>query len=249
MRRSRSSVEREDRRGVWAIDTVDRGASVDCARGRRRARRRHGRPTARSVIYNVIASNRSNLDHRRREITSNEDVFPFRAQWISPDRGLIYTADGKIKTRGVQGGDAVPIEFTAAISFTRTPYKHATRDFDARTPRPVRGIMAPVISPDGTQVAFAALGDLWLMPMASGRRAAPIDQRSIRGDASDLVAGRPVDCAYSSDRDGSMDLWVRESAERRGQKDRAGASKASWAPRGNEIAYINARGRAGDYRS
>ena len=41
------------------------------------------------------------------------------------------------------------------------------RDFDSRTER-LRGIMAPVISPDGTQVAFAALGDLWLMPIGVG---------------------------------------------------------------------------------
>ena len=76
------------------------------------------------MIYNVIANNRSNLLIDGREITRDEDVFPFRAQWMSPTE-VIYTADGKIKKRSLQGGDAAPIEFTAAVSFTRTPYKRA----------------------------------------------------------------------------------------------------------------------------
>ena len=33
-----------------------------------------------------------------REITRAEDVFPFRAQWLSAT-DVIYTADGKIKRR------------------------------------------------------------------------------------------------------------------------------------------------------
>src|SRR5688572_17774330 len=155
--------EREDRRGIWAVDTATATErSIAPAAGAVSAPSWH--PDGSRVMFNAIANNRSNLLLDGREITRDEDVFPFRAQWISPTE-ILYTADGKIKTRGVAGGDAVPIEFIAAVSFTRTPYTSAVRDFDSRSPRAVRGITSPVISPDGTEVAFIALGDLWLMPI------------------------------------------------------------------------------------
>ncbi len=160
---------------------------------------------------------------------------------------ILYTADGKIKTRGVAGGDAVPIEFTAAMSFTRTPYQAAVRDFDSRNAQPVRGIMSPVISPDGTQVAFAALGDLWLMPIGPSTSlgtggAPPADQRSLRRDA--IRPGRPT-----ADRSRSHPIatarWISGCATSHSGADTkiaSEATKASWAPRGNEIAYINRDG-------
>ena len=153
---------------------------------------------------------------------------------------MIYTADGKIKKRAIAGGaPSTPIEFTAAVSFTRTPYQRAVHDFDSRAPRPVRGIMAPVISPDGTQVAFAALGDLWLMPIGGTARRLTND-RFVEMDPTWSPDGRSI--AFSSDRDGTMDLWVRDlesGAERRSPRR---ATKASWAPRGTEIAYITRQG-------
>ena len=89
---------------------------------------------ASKVIYNVIANNRSNLILDGREITRDEDVFPFRAQWASATE-VIYTADGKIKKRSLAGGEPSPIEFTAAISFTRTPYQRRGRAISIREPR------------------------------------------------------------------------------------------------------------------
>jgi imidazolonepropionase-like amidohydrolase len=190
------------------------------------------------VIYNVIANNRSNLVIDGREVTSGEDVFPFRAQWISATE-ILYTADGKIKTRGVAGGDAVSIEFTAPVSFARTPYKAAVHDFDSRSAQPVRGITAPVISPDGSEVAFIALGDLWLMPIGGVPRRLTND-RFVELDPTWSPDGRSI--AFSSDRDGTTDLWVRDVASGADKKVASEATKASWAPRGNEIAYINRDG-------
>ena len=57
-------------------------------------------PDGATVIYNVIAANRSELSLDGRDITADEDVFPFRAQWTSPTE-VIYTADGKIKKRSI----------------------------------------------------------------------------------------------------------------------------------------------------
>jgi hypothetical protein len=152
---------------------------------------------------------------------------------------VIYTADGQIKRRSLQSGHVVPIEFTAAVSFVRTPYTRATRDFDSRAARPVRGIMAPTLSPDGTQVAFAALGDLWVMPVGGAARRLT-DDRFVEMDPTWSPDGRSL--AYSSDRAGSMDLWVRDLQSGAEQKVASAATKASWAPRGTEIAFVTREG-------
>ena len=99
--------------------------------------------------------------------------------------------------------------------------------------------MAPVISPDGTQVAFAALGDLWLMPIG-GEAKRLTNDRFVEMHPTWSPDGRSL--AFSSDRDGTMDLWVREVAAAPTARLWSEATKASWAPRGNEIAYITREG-------
>ncbi|MGH9220923.1 MAG: amidohydrolase, partial [Vicinamibacterales bacterium] len=237
--------EREDRRGVWTVDAAS-GAEASLAPVAGAVSAPSWSRDGSKVVYNVIASNRSELMLDGRDITGDEDVFPFRAQWASPTE-VIYTADGKIKRRAIDGGSARTIEFSASVSFSRTPYKYAVRDFDSRTERAVRGIMAPVISPDGTQVAFAALGDLWLMPIgpttslgAGGQAKRLTNDRFVEMHPTWSPDGRSL--AFSSDRDGTMDIWVRDLATGADRKIASEATKASWAPRGNEIAYITRDG-------
>ena len=232
--------EREDRRGVWTVDAAS-GAERSLAPAAGAVSAPSWNRDGSKVVYNVIAANRSELMLDGRDITGDEDVFPFRAQWASPTE-VIYTADGKIKKRVIDGGSASTIEFTASVSFTRTPYKHAVRDFDSRTERAVRGIMAPVISPDGTRVAFGALGDLWLMPIG-GQAQRLTNDRFIEMHPTWSPDGRSL--AFSSDRDGTMDIWVRDLASGDDRKIASEATKASWAPRGNEIAYITREGAIG----
>ena len=238
-------TEREDRRGIWSIDADTRAeASIAAQAGALSAPSWNGDGT--KVIYNVIANNNSDLMFDGRAITNAEDVFPFRAQWTSATE-ILYTADGKIKKRSTQGGAASTIEFTAPISFTRTPYKRAVHDFSSRASRPVAGIMSPVISPDGSQVAFVALGDLWLMPIGAGTSPGAggtarklTSDRFVEMDPSWSPDGRSI--AFSSDRDGTMDLWVREIESGTERKVASDAIRASWAPRGAEIAYVTRDG-------
>ncbi len=225
--------EREDRRGIWTVNAAN-GSEASLAPAAGAVSAPSWSRDGSKVVYNVIAGNRSELMLDGGDITGDEDVFPFRAQWASPTE-VIYTADGKIKKRPIVGGSPTTIEFTAAVSFTRTPYQFAVRDFDSRTARPVRGIMAPVISPDATQVAFAALGDLWLMPIG-GEAKRLTNDRFVEMHPTWSPDGRSL--AYSSDRDGTMDLWVRDLDSGADRKVESDATKASWAPRGNEIAYI-----------
>ena len=230
-------TERDDRRGIWTIDPVT-GAEASVAPAAGAVAAPSWTPDGTRVIYNVIVNYRSNLVLDGKDVTRDEDVFPFRAQWVSPTE-FVYTADGKIKKRAIGAAAPSVIEFTAAVSFTRPSYTHRTHDFDARTPRPVRGIMTPTISPDGTQVVFAALGDLWLMPIGGAARQLTHD-RFVEMEPTWSPDGKSI--AYSSDRDGSMDLWVCDLASGTDRKVASEATKAAWAPRGNEIAYVNGDG-------
>ena len=136
---------------------------------------------------------------------ADEDVFPFRPQWVSPTE-LLYTADGKIKRRPAAGGPARVIEFTANVSFTRPAFTPKRKNFNLAGPQPARGIVHPVISPDGLQVAFAALGDLWTMPVGGAPQRLTHDA-FVEADPAWSPDGKSL--AYSSDRGGSMNVWIR----------------------------------------
>ncbi|MGH9384247.1 MAG: amidohydrolase family protein [Vicinamibacterales bacterium] len=232
--------DREDRSGVWSVDPST-GTETVVAAVRGSVNAPSWTPDGSKVIYNLIAAGQSHLMLDGRAITGQEDVFPFRAQWASPT-DVIYTADGTIKKRSILTGQVEPVEFRAEVSFARTPYQRRSRDFDSRAARPVRGIMAPTLSPDGTRVAFVAVGDLWVMPLGGEARRLTND-RFVEMDPTWSPDGRAL--AFSSDRAGSMDLWVRDMESATDRKVASDATKASWAPRGTEIAYVTHDGAIG----
>src|SRR5437762_1038417 len=113
-----------------------------------------------AVAFNAIAGSRSRLMIGDRNIADpDEDVFPFRPQWL-PNGDVLYTADGKVNRPPARGGAARTIEFSADVSFTRPAFVPKHHRFDLTGAQPVRGIVYPAISPDGHRVAYAALGDL-----------------------------------------------------------------------------------------
>jgi Tol biopolymer transport system component/imidazolonepropionase-like amidohydrolase len=169
---------------------------------------------------------------------ATEDVFPFRAQWVAGGN-LLYTADGKIKTRPAAGGAARTVEFSADLSFTRAAFTPSRRDFSRSGPQPVRGVMHPAISPDGSRVVFAALGDLWLAPTTAGD---VVPERLTHDAFVDTDPAWSPDgsrLAFSSDRGGSMDLWVREIASGLDRRLAPRAMSAAWSPDGARIAYLD----------
>jgi imidazolonepropionase-like amidohydrolase len=168
-------------------------------------------------------------------------VFPFRPQWLD-DGNILYTADGQIKRRPV-GGRPQTIPFSARVALQRATYTIAHRSLEPVGARTARGIVAPVVAPNGRAIAFVALGDLWVMPLGADN-AAPI---RITDDAAAEIdpawspdSGR---IAFSSDRTGRMQIWIhdlRNGSETQVTDDRVAATAARWSPDGNHLAYLQA---------
>ncbi len=176
---------------------------------------------------------------------SGEDVFPFRAAWTGAGR-LLYTADGKVRTRPVAGGDPVDVAFEATVTLERPTYRRALRSLDPDGPHPVRGIVSPALSPDGRTVAFVALGDLWSMPIG-GVPERLTDDPWVEVDPAWSPDGARL--AFASDREGTLDVWVRDvttGAERR--ITTGGGGSPAWSPDGREIAFAGGGGPGGGIR-
>jgi len=96
-------------------------------------------------------------------LLSNEEevVFPFRPTWVS-NKEYIYTSSGKIYQKAMDFKQEKTIPFEATFHLQRAKYAKKQRDFDSTAPQKVKGILTPSLSPDGQQIAFITLNDLWL---------------------------------------------------------------------------------------
>ena len=166
----------------------------------------------------------------------DEDVFPFRPQWISRT-DFIYTADGRIKRRSLPGGTST-ISFTATVRLRRARYQIAHRALEPTEPQPIKGIVNPVVSPNGRAVAFTALGDLWVLPLGGRPMQITNDPAVDLDPAWSPDSGR---IAFVSDRGGHMDVWVHDlatNADTQITRDRGAASGPAWSLDGSQIAYL-----------
>lgn len=183
-------------------------------------------------------------------VTEGEDVFTFPAQWLGSDR-LLYAADGKIRERDLAGGDVRDVPFSARVSFRRSSYRRRKYDFESRKAQDVKGIANPVLSPDGSTVAFVALNQLWTMKI--GRKPVAITD-DVYYKATPFWSPDGSQLAYSSDREGPEAIYIRDMRNGRERKltgPFAGAQvRGAWSPDGEKIAFlssIDGSGNAGTY--
>ena len=248
--------DRRERPGVYA-STVSGGAERLVAASSGNVAGPAFAPDGASVAFSVVAGSRSRLmvgpstgagqppeaaSGGRNIADADEDVFPFRPQWASPTE-LLYTADGRIKRRPAAGGPARIVEFTANVSFTRPAFTPKRKNFDLAGAQPARGIVHPAVSPDGTQVAFVALGDLWTMPVGGAPQRLMRDVW-VEADPAWSPDGKSI--AYSSDRGGSMNVWIRDltsGADRQLTRGAGAAMQPAWSPDGSRIAYSDPDGQ------
>lgn len=192
-----------------------------------------------TVVYYAGTSADSHLEIEGRKVTANENAFAFRAAWIAPDE-YVYVSDGKLRRRKI-GSDAVTtIPFTATLEVNTPHYTRVKRDFNSTVPKPALGIVRPVISPDARRVAFAALGDIWVMPVG-GKPENITHDKFLDTDPAWSPDGTQL--VYSSDRGGHLlQLWIhdfRTNADRQLTSITTQPMGATWSNDGARIAFFN----------
>lgn len=167
-----------------------------------------------------------------------EEVFPFAARWTAADE-VLYTADGRIRHRGLGAAAARDIPFAAHLTVPRVPERPSRRDFDATAPRPVKGVIGPCLSPDGGRIAYAALGDIRVGRIGAAPRAVVADG-TVNTDPAWHPDGTVL--VYVSDRGGNAaDLWLHDLAtgEDRRLTDLQGYLSAPvFSPDGRTVAFL-----------
>jgi len=172
----------------------------------------------------------------------SEDVFPFPVSWISEDE-ILYTADGVIKRGSSKGGSATVIPFNATIMVKRAVGTRRRRDFDSLEPRQVKGICSPVVSPDGSKIAFAALNQIWTVDIQGGKPKALTTDGYYACHPEWSPDGKQL--AYSSDRSGKFEIWLRNldnGTERPLTYAQFPCVSSRWSPDGSSIALLDNAG-------
>jgi len=180
------------------------------------------------------------------QVTNDEDIFPFPVRFL-PDGRFVYTADGHIRVRDAFGGNPADIGFRADLALRRPAFtKRKDRHFDDRGAREVKGISAPVLSPDGRSIAFVALNDVWVMPIGGVPRRLTDDvDRDISPQWT--ADGRAV--YFSSERGNAGQLAVDQVDVATGARTRLAAipgrsmANPKLSPDGGRIAYTTLAGQ------
>lgn len=152
----------------------------------------------------VVASTAG--DHDILYAGHGEDAFPFPATWLSKTE-LLYTGNGHLLCVDLATTSETPIPFTAMIQSARPIYPRKVYNFDSTAIRQVKGIFAPALSPNGQQIAFVALNQLYVMTIGS----APIaltDDTFYKQEPAWSPDGKTL--AYVSDKNGIENIYLHD---------------------------------------
>jgi len=173
----------------------------------------------------------------------DRDVFPTRPQWLSRSE-LLYTADGHIKRLSLDAG-AETIPFRATLTVTRGAYTIAHRQLEPLGEQKARGIVSPVVAPNGRAIAFVALGDLWVQPVG-GTPVRVTDDAAMEIDPA--WSPDSLRLAFATDRTGHMQLWIHDFVTNTDHQVTDGPhviTGPAWSPDGNHLAFVLDRAEIG----
>jgi Tol biopolymer transport system component len=194
----------------------------------------------------VFQTDRKTLSVRGKDIAQNEDFFPFPVRHLADGR-FMYTADGQIKIRNAAGEAPANVPFSATLTVRRPVIdKRKDRGFDTMGPQPVRGVSAPVISPDGQSVAFVALNDVWVMKIGQS----PVrltNDKARDGSPQFTPDGRAVYFSTEKGNGGALAIDQVEIGSKRRTRLAAIPAKSmvtpKMSPTGDRIAYTTGSGQ------
>ncbi|HUQ60776.1 amidohydrolase family protein [Lentzea sp.] len=183
--------------------------------------------------YTLMRPGQADLMLGTTAVVTGQDVFGFAPVWDGDS--VLYTADGKIRSRA--GGSTKDIPFEATVPVKKVE-RHRTKNLSGG---PVKGIASPVVSSDGT-IAFRALNALYLLK--NGKTTKLTDGRYFDTDPDFSPDGTKL--IYASDRTGVAQLWLRDLAtgEEALYSPAPGAQTTPrFSPDGTKVAYVDHDGQ------
>ncbi|GAA2260570.1 amidohydrolase [Streptomyces ruber] len=173
------------------------------------------------------------------------DVAPVPPRW-TPAGELLLTVDGAFTLlRPDRPEHPRTIPFDGVLPVDRPRYRTKRHDLGEARVRAVRGVHLPALSPDGRQIAFAALNSLWLASTSGGR---PPRRLRRAGATRYLLApswardGRSL--VYADDRDGLLGVYRHDLATGEETALAAGGRvHPALSPDGRRLACLDMTGR------
>jgi Tol biopolymer transport system component len=183
-------------------------------------------------------------DHTILYTGHGNDAFPFPATWLSTTE-FLYTGDGHLLDVNLAAKTETPISFSASIQSIRPQYRRKVYDFDSTASRRAKGIFAPALSPNGEQIAFVALNQLYVMTIGSVPVALTNDTFYKQGPAWSPDGKR---LAYVSDKNGIENIYLHDMTDNDTEGDKQVSPSTSaqimpaWSPDARLMAFQDQTG-------
>ena len=136
------------------------------------------------------------------------------------------------------------MDFTATLQVTQPQYTRRVRDFTSTKPRKALGIVRPMLSPDGSQIAFAAVGDIYVVPATGGKPVNLTNDSALDTDPAWSPDGASL--VYSSDKNSALlQLWIRDMKSGQARQVTSLTTQpqgASFSPDGRRVVFFNVDG-------